>query len=193
MAIMNTPKLSPFGKAKSLSNQPPDPALWNSPLGRRRFLQATGKATAVTVIAANGLMFEVAYAESASNKPKIKKWQNGQLKVDSNGNTVEYTTKPTDSELAAMKNSPPAAPASQVPADPASGDNPGAGWSETFFDTILTAASLLPTYPKLVPAHSPPTTTNPYVASVTTSEGPQGIWTVMYHWEMTIVWEYGTP
>jgi hypothetical protein len=42
-----------------------DPTLWNSPIGRRDFLQSVGKASAVTAIASTGLLFEVAYASSA--------------------------------------------------------------------------------------------------------------------------------
>ena len=49
-----------------------DPSLWNSPIGRRRFLKKSGKASVATALALNGLMFEVLASESPSPSDVIK-------------------------------------------------------------------------------------------------------------------------
>jgi hypothetical protein len=51
--------VSPAGELKSL-----DPSLWNSGVGRRRFLKTAGAATAGTTLALNGLVFEVLASQS---------------------------------------------------------------------------------------------------------------------------------
>ncbi len=55
----------PGGGCQDSNNLSPlDPSLWYSPLGRRFFLKKSGKAGAATVLAVNGMMFEVMASES---------------------------------------------------------------------------------------------------------------------------------
>lgn len=64
-------KYDPQGKTRqpsgigANSSNLPEPSLWNSTVGRRMFIKATGAATVATVIALNGFKIEVLASGSA--------------------------------------------------------------------------------------------------------------------------------
>jgi hypothetical protein len=69
-------KYNPQGKPQqqsgidACSSNLPEPSLWNSAVGRRMFIKATGAATVATVIALHGFKIEVLASGSAYQMEK---------------------------------------------------------------------------------------------------------------------------